>query len=173
MGSHDLLQFYLCFNYNIVRNFSWKQVKVTICPLGCMQPTTIHQTTTWTFGSFCHMWSAHNNCHDWDINLTYLNCLSGITRPLPESPLQMSPDREDAQMWIFPSSSICAPEQEVVRMSSNVSKHSFTEENLDGRLLLKTSWSYDYDKVEGERRLGGEEGRGGEGELGVGGDRVN
>ena len=68
------------------------------------------------------------------MSLIYLNCVSTMTSPLPLSPLQISPAWEEAQMWTFPSSSIRGAEQEGARMLSNVSKHSFREENLKIRL---------------------------------------
>ena len=77
------------------------------------------------------------------MSLTYLNCESTMTSPLPLSPLQISPAWEEAQICTFPSSSIWAAGQEGARIWSNVLKHSFGERNLDGRLLLqiKSMWA--------------------------------
>ena len=51
----------------------------------------------------------------------YMKYLSTITSPLPESPLHMSPDWLEAQIWTFPSSSIWGPGHLFVRSPSNVS----------------------------------------------------
>ena len=60
-----------------------------------------------------------------------------MTRPLPLSPLQISPARDLAQMWILFSVSIFAEEQVGVNILSKVSKQSSRDGNLEGKVLLK------------------------------------